>query len=335
MRRTLTPIFRLFVGALCLVAALSLAGRFLVAVELYSHFQPPLLLACAAATVFCLALREATMSAVTLLLTAALGWSTASYLLPPPALPPQSGPQPLRILWANLQNWTTSGEALDAVLGDARADIVVLTELSTRHVRAVERARARWSYQTGFPQGSAFELLMLIRREPRELRVHQPLGDQFPIFDALWCPGGDQGWAGACVAIVALHAVRPALPGGFIGIEPTRRDAMLMAAAEAARQRIAERHRVVLMGDFNTTPWSASFGRVLDRTGLRDSATEPSERPYWARPTWFSRWPGIGLPIDHILLSPGFRIHERRLGPFFGSDHRPLVIEFSPIGRSG
>lgn len=336
MRRTLKPVVSFLFGALWVVAALAIAGRFIVEIELYSHFQPPLLAACIGAMALALMLRQWALAAGSLLLVLALGWSTAPYLLPPAALPPQPGPQPLRMLWANLQNWTTSGEALDEVLEDAQADIVMLTELSARHVRSVERARARWPYRTRFPQGSAFDLLMLSRWEPRELRIHQPLGDQFPIFDALVCPGAALGgWAEACVAIVSLHAVRPELPGGFIGIEPARRDTMLMAATAVARQRVAEKHRVVLVGDFNTTPWSASFRRVLQDSGLRDSATEPSERPHWTRPTWFSRWPGIGLPIDHVLLSPTWRIHERRLGPFFGSDHRPVVIVLSPIGRSG
>lgn len=336
MRRSLQPIFRLIVGALWLVAALALIGRFVVAVELYSHFQPLLLLACAAVTVAGFALRRWGLALLSAAMMLALGWGAGPYLWPPSSLPAESGPQPVRLLWSNLQNWSTSGEALDVVLEDARADIVMLTELSGRHVRAVERARARWPYQTRFPRGSAFDVLLLSRWEPRDLRIHEPFGGQFPIFDALICPGADlEGWAEACVTVIALHAVRPVLPGGFIGMPPTRRDAMLAAATAAARRRTAEGHRVVLMGDFNTTPWSASFRRALDDSGLLDSATQPAERPRWPRPTWFSSWPGLGLPIDHILLSPTWRIHERRLGPYFGSDHRPLVIELSPIGRSG
>lgn len=336
MRRTLTSILRLLVGALWLIAALALAGSFVVEVELYSHFQPLLLAVCLLMALLALCLRRWRTGLVSLLLALALGWSTAPYLWPPSALPSQSGPRPMRLLWSNLQNWSTSGEALDAVLDDAQADIVVLTELSARHTRAVERARARFPYQTRLPRGSAFDLLMLSRWEPRELRIHEPLGDQFPIFDALICPdSGLEGWGPDCVAVIALHAVRPSLPGGFVGVPPTRRDTMLATATAAARQRIAENRRVVLMGDFNTTPWSVSFRRVLDGSGLLDSATQPSARPRWTRPTWFSRWPGLGLPIDHILVSPAWFIHERRLGPFFGSDHRPVVIELSPIGRSG
>lgn len=336
MRRPLPPIFRLIVGAIWLVAALALAGRFVVAVELYSHFQPPLVLACAALTLAGLAFRRRRIALGSAALTLALGWSAGPYLWPPSALPADSGPRPVRILWSNLQNWSTSSEALNSVLEDGQADIIMLTELSAHHVRAVEHARARWPYQTRFPRGSAFDLLLISRWRPRDLRIHEPFGDQQPIFDALICPGADlAGWAEACVAVIGLHAVRPALPGGFVGVPPTRRDALLAAATAAARRRIAEGHRVVLTGDLNTTPWSASFRRMLDDSGLVDSATQPAERPRWPRPTWFSRWPGLGLPIDHILLSPGWRIHERRLGPHFGADHRPLVIELSPIGRSG
>src|SRR5688572_28548212 len=151
MRRTLKPVVSLAVSALWLVAALAIGGRFVVAIELYSHFHLPLLLACLLTTVATLANRRRVAALVSLLLALALGWSTLPYLWPPSTLAAQPAPQPIRILWANLQNWTTYSENLDAVLADAQADIVVLTELSARHVRAVERARARWPHQTRYP----------------------------------------------------------------------------------------------------------------------------------------------------------------------------------------
>lgn len=332
MRRTLKPVVSLALGALWLLAALAIGGRFVVEIELYSHFHPPLLLACALATMAALLGGRQVGAVVSLLLAIALGWGTVAYLWPPPALAAQAGPQSIRLLWANLQNWTTDSADLDAVLDDAQADIIVLTELSARHVQAVERARQRWPHQTRFPSGSAFDLLLLSRWPARDMRVHQPLGDQFPVFDGLFCPEL-AGWNGACFAVVSLHAVRPALPGGAIGIAPTRRDTMLDAAAGAARGRIADGHRLVLLGDLNSTPWSASFRRVLGEGGLTDSATQPAERPRWPLPSWFSTWPGIGLPIDHALLGPDWRVVERRAGPYFRSDHRPLVIELRPAGR--
>ena len=49
-------------------------------------------------------------------------------------------------------------------------------------------------------------------------------------------------------------------------------------------------------------------------------------------PTWFSRFPFMGLPIDHVLVNPGFRAAEVEVLPSIGSDHFPLLasLAFAP-----
>jgi len=37
----------------------------------------------------------------------------------------------------------------------------------------------------------------------------------------------------------------------------------------------------------------------------------------------------MGLPVDHCLVSPSVALVSRTVGPDVGSDHRPLLVEFS------
>lgn len=76
--------------------------------------------------------------------------------------------------------------------------------------------------------------------------------------------------------------------------------------------------RMVVMGDFNATPFSRVTRTVETETGL----VRLTSLPTW--PAW------IELPqvaIDHIFASPDMRvIEDERVGRPMGSDHYPIVM---------
>jgi endonuclease/exonuclease/phosphatase (EEP) superfamily protein YafD len=91
----------------------------------------------------------------------------------------------------------------------------------------------------------------------------------------------------------------------------------LMAQCPAGAERI-------VMGDWNTAPWSGHFRRFLKINGLVwanaslwPEATRLLPPPY--------EW--LGAPIDHIAVSPGLKAERCRLGPSAGSDHKPVICE--------
>jgi endonuclease/exonuclease/phosphatase (EEP) superfamily protein YafD len=81
---------------------------------------------------------------------------------------------------------------------------------------------------------------------------------------------------------------------------------------------------VVLLGDLNTTPWSHYFRDLRDRSGLRDSALGRGVQPTW--PAW---WRVPVVAIDHVLVTQDIRIVNREVGPSIGSDHLPVIVDFT------
>ena len=79
---------------------------------------------------------------------------------------------------------------------------------------------------------------------------------------------------------------------------------------------------LLLLGDLNISPWSCHFPRLLEKTGLRDSAQGRGFSP-----TWPAGLPFLWIPIDHCFYSTGIEIKERQVGPNVGSDHYPLIID--------
>jgi len=79
----------------------------------------------------------------------------------------------------------------------------------------------------------------------------------------------------------------------------------------------------IVLGDLNITPWSPYFRETLVISGLRNS-----QRGMGLQPSWPRKNPLLRVPIDHILVSGGIKVLNRKLGPDIGSDHFPVILEF-------
>ncbi|GGB35132.1 hypothetical protein GCM10011316_04080 [Roseibium aquae] len=105
------------------------------------------------------------------------------------------------------------------------------------------------------------------------------------------------------------------------------------AYLETLRRVISQKRRdseapLVVMGDWNTSPWSYHFGQTLSQTGL--NTRFPSGFPIATR-FFFDyrlRWI-LGAPVDHIAVSPGVDLSNVSVGPDVGTDHRPLIADLT------
>jgi len=77
-----------------------------------------------------------------------------------------------------------------------------------------------------------------------------------------------------------------------------------------------------IMGDFNMTPFAVRYQNLLLQSGLAQS-----NQNY--RATWPSLLVPAGIPIDHVLTGPYARLEKMSVGPYLGSDHRPVLVELS------
>ncbi len=113
--------------------------------------------------------------------------------------------------------------------------------------------------------------------------------------------------------VLALHPPSPLSPNRH-GV----RDRLLADAGDWVADRQSP---VIVVGDFNATPWSAAFRELRWRGRLRDTMVGAG-----LQPTFPKDWGPLGIPIDHALHTAGLAAVERRTGPHLGSDHRPLIV---------
>lgn len=86
---------------------------------------------------------------------------------------------------------------------------------------------------------------------------------------------------------------------------------------------------LILVGDFNSTPWSYALRSFVTEAGLvRHTRNLPTFPKLWYYLRDWRPTPAL-LPIDHVMTRGGIAIHDLRTGEASGSDHLPIIVEFS------
>lgn len=98
------------------------------------------------------------------------------------------------------------------------------------------------------------------------------------------------------------------------------RDAQLAFAGQWASGQTGA---YVVVGDFNSTPWSWPFRRLMSSAELLNSQTGFGLQPTFSSESNLL----LRIPIDHLVHSPALEVTDRQLGPDLGSDHFPLLVD--------
>ena len=299
-------------GAGCLVAAvLAQGGRFSGRLDLFSHFALIWLCGGAAVALYSFASHGQKASLLWLglmTMTAALALMAPEYLrtLPPDA---PSGSGTVKIIQYNA--WRKNADLqsdIQWLLSEA-PDVIAVEEL-TPELRDGLLARGRYHMTRG-RLGSA----LFTRAAPlgAPIEVTRPWRAWPDLASAtLPSPGGD-------FTMIGMHLTWPTYRG-----QAWHRENLLNAL------KGVDRSKVILVGDFNLTPWSFALQDFDRRSGLirRDRAIYS-----WpGRPFWRGRLsaPVPFLPIDHVYAGSAWRTVSIARGPKRGSDHYPLVVVLAP-----
>lgn len=130
----------------------------------------------------------------------------------------------------------------------------------------------------------------------------------------------------------ALHA-RVETPDGplyLLGVHPLSPQSESAYRTRNSQFESIARHAaqlpgpLLVMGDFNCSPWSEHFKKLVSEGGLTNGQTG-----LFQLPTWPTLLPNLGIPIDHALYKGSIQPILLERGPHLGSDHRPIVFNFT------
>jgi endonuclease/exonuclease/phosphatase (EEP) superfamily protein YafD len=123
------------------------------------------------------------------------------------------------------------------------------------------------------------------------------------------------------VELVAVHPIVPIKPGLF-----KRRNALLAELTPYVKQQTKP---LIFLGDFNLTPWSPYYMRLVSQTNLHNTRLGFGIEPSWIEaathvhhPKWLTAL--VKIPIDHILVSKDIKVLNCTTQKAANSDHRML-----------
>lgn len=218
-----------------------------------------------------------------------------------------------RLLQLNLRFDNRTPEKVLSMIGRTQPDVVTLEEVSERWNEQLARISAAYPHRVACAGASTVGTVAILSRRPfAAVGACRPTGD-------LATAEIDLG--GRTITVATVHLAWPWPSGQSAQIDS-------LAASLAGLGSPA-----LLAGDLNATPWSHAAARVAQAGGLMHVG---GSTPTWLHrrlPASLRRW--IGLPIDHVFAKGAVAVHSVRILDDVGSDHAPVLVEFSLPAAAG
>jgi endonuclease/exonuclease/phosphatase (EEP) superfamily protein YafD len=236
-------------------------------------------------------------------------WTVADwYTTEAHAAGPESRPV-FRLFHLNLRFDNDRPDLVLSSIGAHRPDVITLTEVSDQWREWLVILEASYPYQIICPPPSHIGGVAILSRRPFLSESEDACSDRGAFARA------DVDFSGRPASVVAMHLGWP-WPFG------QQRHLTLIE-----RELAALGQNALVAGDLNAVPWSQTVRRVAQAGGL--------EVVQGVGPTWLDRrlpdaWrPRIGWQIDHVMTKGGVRVRSARTLEAVGSDHLPILMEFS------
>ncbi len=244
------------------------------------------------------------------------------YLIAPQYIPQTqiTGPtQPLKVLYATLDNQNHDPREAVATLTHTGADLIMMLEVTPENMAGLGPALAQeyelirsnpesWS-SNGMALWKAKQAKDLVLNDSTYL--HIPQSNLRPLLKATF------HYAGQVIDILCLHAARPQTRYAFLHQQ--------MELDTFNQWSLANPNEMIIVGDINSTPWSRSVRRILASGKLLNS-----QSGFGLQLSWNAFFPKfLQIPIDHCFHSKALRTVNRQILASTGSDHLPILVELA------
>ena len=292
----------------CICTVAGFFGRAWWPLELTCHFRPQyfVFLACAAAV---LVIRRKRRAGMVVALFACVNLFELLPLYVGVAPPPGPGATH-RAFLLNVRRANREHDRVLACIRTADPDLIVLEEVDARWMPVLAALRQDYPASIFRTRRDDFGIALLSRLPLADARIEDIGPPGRPSVVARVAVAGRE------VTVIGTHPLPPV----------NRRFARMrnQQLRDLARVAKACNGPVMILGDMNATSWSPHFRDLLRAGGLRDS-----RQGFGVQPTWPAGRPWLWAPIDHCLVSSDIVVHRRAVGPSVGSDHHPVVVDFS------
>ncbi len=306
----------LLVAGLLLVSTLAFLDRFNWLLFLLNQFRVQYLwlgLVCLVWTGLRRDKRLFAMSALSLLMNV-FGTGLHSFYLPQ-ALASSSNAAnltKLRLLEMNVEYINRRHADAAEFIKNTNPDVIVIEELTPLWLNALNPVLKEYPYQRIAPREDTYGNGVFSRIPIRE-SITKEFGERkHPLIKV------DLDFGNRIVSVVHTHLQGPVSPRYY---------KMHLDDAAGVREFLqGSGENVILCGDMNTASWCYPLSGVVSDAKLLDTRLGRGIQLSW--PTQKKTIIPL-LPIDNCFVRGNIRVTDRTLGPSFGSDHFPVIVDFA------
>ncbi len=242
------------------------------------------------------------------------------------AAPPKA--KTLKVISFNLSYDNAGFKPAVDFLAKSGADVIGLSEVTPEAKKALGKLDEIYPHRVDCVGEDRFCELMLLSKKPLRYGFAGKIGAKLT-----YVASADVDFQGSAISVAVAHIVLPFVkpdwqplqqwlapddPSPLLPKTPWLWQSMQMAVLSDYAKSLG-RDRIV-MGDFNSVPWSDVQVAFRAATGLDNRG------PLVA--TWPTRLPApLRVPIDTVFVGGGLTLRNLHPGPHLGSDHLPIVAE--------
>ncbi|MEM7132988.1 MAG: endonuclease/exonuclease/phosphatase family protein [Chloroflexota bacterium] len=224
---------------------------------------------------------------------------------------------PLRVLSMNISTSTDGYPQVVELIRERNPDIVFMSEVRSDLVVLLQNELSE-QYPIQHAEPSRFTLGIAILARSPDVSVQKLSADADMGRMSRNYLRADFMWEGTPVSLVGIHPLPP-MQGNWADGR-NREIALMGTLSKEADQPF------ILVGDLNASPWSVPMRRLIMETELRYATDGHGIWPTWLLAQQYVG-PLLGVPLDHILVSPEWIVADYTESGDIGSDHVPLQAD--------
>ena len=231
------------------------------------------------------------------------------YFLPSASAASASGTH-LRVATINIHTPNSDYKAILNYLTTYQPDVVMISEAEPALIATIQEKMSR-SYPYIYDESMRGTLgLALLSRQPFLDTETIPLSDghRRRLLRATI------EWQDNPVTLYGIHPLPPIRSRWAESRNSELHTIQNMIADEAGP--------LILLGDFNASPWAYPLRQLTAATDLQHAALGLG-----IRPTWYLERVVFGAPIDHVFVSPDWAVNAYTIEGDINSDHTPVMAD--------
>ncbi len=225
---------------------------------------------------------------------------------------PITGTPALKILQANVLVKNNDAQAMQRLIKREEPDIIVACEVNAAFAQLFRSLLPTYPHQHIIESDTtSFGMAVLSRIPLDNVDVRYLSDSSIPSIFAMVTHQERR------IQLVSLHAENP-----LRRADVRDREFDQLAAWVAS----ANPEYLIVAGDLNATPVCPPLHHFMNRTKLKNARLHLGLAGTF--PAWTMVAP-LQIPIDHVLVSAGFRVHTHETVDSIGSDHLPTITTLS------